>query len=91
MKTETTSGKQELFMFREQDVEARPGLNIVLTLDARVQQIVEEELQPLMSKHSCQSVSAIVVRPKTGEILAMATFPNFDPNAPGREIGRAHV
>jgi len=85
VKTETTSGKQELFMFREQDVEARPGLNIVLTLDARVQQIVEEELQPLMSKHSCQSVSAIVVRPKTGEILAMATFPNFDPNAPGRD------
>ena len=80
VKTEKTSGKQELFMFREQDVEARPGLNVVLTLDARVQQIVEDELVAPMEKHSPQSVSAIVVRPRTGEILAMATLPTFDPN-----------
>lgn len=80
VKTETTSRKQELFLFREQDVEARPGLNVVLTVDARVQQIVEEELVAPMQKHSPASVSAIVVRPRTGEILAMATLPTFDPN-----------
>lgn len=84
VKTETTSGKQELFIFREQDVEARPGLNVVLTLDARVQQIVEEELAAPMAKHSAQSASAIVVRPRTGEILAMATLPNFNPNLPAK-------
>lgn len=84
VKTETTSGKQELFVFREQDVEARPGLNVVLTIDSRVQQIVEEELAPAMAKHSAQSVSAIVVRPRTGEILAMATLPTFDPNRAGK-------
>jgi cell division protein FtsI/penicillin-binding protein 2 len=84
LKTERTSRKQELFMFREQDVEARPGLNVVLTIDGRVQQIVEEELVPAMEKHSPQSVSAIVVRPRTGEILAMATLPTFDPNTPGK-------
>jgi cell division protein FtsI (penicillin-binding protein 3) len=84
LKTERTSRKQELFMFREQDVEARPGLNVVLTIDGRVQQIVEEELAPAMEKHSAQSVSAIVVRPRTGEILAMATLPTFDPNTPGK-------
>lgn len=82
LKTERTSRKQELFVFREQDVEARPGLNIVLTIDGRVQQIVEEELVPAMVKHSPQSVSAIVVRPRTGEILAMATLPTFNPNRP---------
>ena len=80
VKTETTSRKQELFLFREQDVEARPGLNVHLTVDARVQQIVEEELVAPMQKHSPASVSAIVVRPRTGEILAMATLPTFDPN-----------
>jgi cell division protein FtsI/penicillin-binding protein 2 len=84
VKTETTSGKQEIFIFREQDVEARPGLNVVLTIDSRVQQIVEEELVAPMTKHSAQSVSAIVIRPRTGEILAMATLPTFDPNRPGR-------
>lgn len=84
VKTEATSGKQEIFIFREQDVEARPGLNVVLTIDARVQQIVEEELIAPMQKHSAQSASAIVVRPRTGEILAMATLPTFDPNRPGR-------
>jgi len=80
VKTETTSGKQELFIFREQDVEARPGLNVMLTIDSRVQHIVEEELIAPMTKHSPQSVSAIVVRPRTGEILAMATLPTFNPN-----------
>lgn len=80
VKTETTSRKQELFLFREQDVEARPGLNVVLTIDSRVQQIVEEELIAPVQKHSPASVSAIVVRPRTGEILAMATLPTFDPN-----------
>ena len=84
VKTETTSGRQELFMFREQDVEARPGLNVVLTIDARVQQIVEEELQPMVAKHSPQGASALVVRPRTGEILAMANWPTFDPNVPGK-------
>jgi cell division protein FtsI/penicillin-binding protein 2 len=82
VKTETTSGKQELFMFREQDVEARPGLNVVLTLDARVQQIAEEELAAAVTKHSPLSASVIVVRPRTGEILAMTAWPNFNPNRP---------
>jgi cell division protein FtsI/penicillin-binding protein 2 len=84
VKTETTSGGRELFLFREQDVEARPGLNVILTIDGRVQQIVEEELVPVMAKHHPESVSAIVVRPRTGEILAMATLPTFNPNQPGR-------
>jgi len=84
VKTETTIQGRELFAFRDQDVEARPGLNVVLTIDGRVQQIVEEELAPAMAKHGAQSVSAIVVRPRTGEILAMASLPTFDPNEAGR-------
>ena len=68
---------------REQDVEPHDGLNVVLTIDSVVQHIVESALAEAMEKHSPISISGIVVRPRTGEILAMATLPNFDPNNPG--------
>jgi cell division protein FtsI/penicillin-binding protein 2 len=84
VKTETDIRNRELFLFREQDVEPRPGMSVVLTIDARIQQIVEEEIAPLMAKHSAQSASAIVIRPRTGEILAMANYPTFNPNTPGK-------
>jgi cell division protein FtsI/penicillin-binding protein 2 len=58
-------------------------LNVVLTIDSMVQHIVESALADALEKHSPLSISGIVVRPRTGEILALATLPNFDPNNPG--------
>lgn len=84
VRTERDNRRRELYVFREQEVEPRPGLNVVLTIDARIQQIAEEELQTIMAKHFAQSASAVVIRPRTGEILAMANLPTFDPNAPGK-------
>jgi cell division protein FtsI/penicillin-binding protein 2 len=81
--TEAAAGGRELVPMREQDVEPRDGLNVVLTIDSMVQHIVESALAEAMQKHSPLSISGIVVRPRTGEILAMATLPNFDPNNPG--------
>lgn len=80
--TETDSHSRELVAFRDQDVAARPGLNVVLSLDMTIQHIVETELAAACEKHSPISVSCIVVRPRTGEILAMANLPSFDPNKP---------
>lgn len=74
---------RELVTFRDQDVEARDGQNVVLTIDAGLQHIVESELMQVMAKHTPVSVSAVVVQPKTGEILALANLPTFDPNRPG--------
>lgn len=92
----TDGRRRELVVFREQNVEPRPGLNVVLTLDARVQYIVEEEMAQIVSKHSPRGVSAIVMRPATGEILALANWPTFDPNNirgtnPDRRRNRAIV
>jgi len=73
----------ELVAFREQDIEPEDGLNVVLTLDSGVQFIVESELADAFREQRPDSASCVVVRPQTGEILAMATLPNFDPNRPG--------
>ncbi len=82
--TETDSRRRELVMYREQDVAPRAGLNVVLTIDSGVQHILEEELEAAFEKHTPVSISGIVVRPKTGEILGMATLPTFNPNCPGK-------
>ncbi len=81
--TETDSRRRELVALRDQDVEARDGFNVVLTIDSVIQHIVESALADAMEQHSPISISGIVVRPRTGEILAMATLPSFDPNSPG--------
>jgi cell division protein FtsI/penicillin-binding protein 2 len=80
--TETVKGR-ELVRMREQDVEPRDGLNVVLTIDSVLQNIVESALAEAKEKHSPVSISGTIVRPRTGEILAMATLPNFDPNKLG--------
>ena len=81
--TETDSRKREVVSLRHQDVAARNGLNARLTIDLGVQHIVEAELDQAMERHQPQGVTAVVVRPATGEILAMANRPDFDPNRPG--------
>lgn len=81
--TEKDGKQREMVSRREQDVEARDGLNVVLTIDSVIQHIVETALADAIEKHSPVSISGIVVRPRTGEILAMATLPNYDPNNPG--------
>lgn len=81
--TSTDIYRRELVEQREQDVRPTDGLNVVLTIDARIQYIVESALAEAMQRHTPISICALVVRPRTGEILAMATLPTFDPNNPG--------
>ncbi len=85
--TERNGRQQELVALREEDVEPRDGLDAVLTIDSVIQNIVETALAEGLAKHSPESISALVIRPRTGEILAMATLPDFDPNSPGNTAG----
>jgi cell division protein FtsI/penicillin-binding protein 2 len=82
-RTERDRRQREVMTLREQDVEAKDGYNVVLSIDSVIQHIVETALAEAMEKHSPISVSGIVVRPRTGEILALATLPNYDPNDVG--------
>ena len=81
--TETDRQRRELVALRDEDVQARDGLNVVLTIDSVIQHIVETALADAMEKHTPISITGVVMRPRTGEILAMATLPDFDPNNPG--------
>jgi cell division protein FtsI/penicillin-binding protein 2 len=87
--TETDRQRRELINLREQNVEPQDGLNVMLTIDSVVQNIVETALAGAMERHTPVSISGLVVRPRTGEILALATLPNFDPNNPGDALPEA--
>lgn len=80
--TERVKGK-ELVTARRENVQPRHGLNAVLTIDSVLQMILESELAEGYEKHKPLSACGVIVRPKTGEILAMATLPTFDPANPG--------
>lgn len=60
----------------------KPGQSIQLTLDLVVQLYAERELDAVMAEWKPESCSAIALDPKTGDVLAMATRPTFDPNHP---------
>ncbi len=63
--------------------DAHPGATLQLTIDARIQNVAEQALAKVMEKHSPESAVAVVTDPRTGEILAIAGWPNYDPNDPG--------
>ena len=62
--------------------EATEGANIVLTIDEAIQYYVEKEIESAYEKWDPEKVECLVMDPKTGEILASAVYPNFDPNDP---------
>ena len=56
------------------------GQDIELTIDANIQTHAEEVLSDLITQYEGEAGTVIVAEPDTGKILAMASFPNFDPN-----------
>jgi len=57
-----------------------PGGDIHLTLDISIQHLAEKELEATITKHRAKAGVAIVVEPFTGEVLALANYPPFNPN-----------
>lgn len=56
------------------------GLTVNLTIDINIQQIIERELDNVVAAYSPIQALIVAANPKTGEILGMASRPNFDPN-----------
>jgi penicillin-binding protein 2 len=57
----------------DEDIPPEPGRNLVLTIDRRIQLLAEKALGPRIG-------SVVVLKPATGEVLAMVSYPYFDPN-----------
>jgi penicillin-binding protein 2 len=71
--------------FGSVEKQPEPGENIVLTIDQQVQYIAERELDAAVAETHAESGTVVVENPKTGEILALANWPTFNPNI-SREI-----
>jgi cell division protein FtsI (penicillin-binding protein 3) len=82
IKTERSRRGGELRRFREIQMPPQNGRDVYVTIDARLQLIVEEELAATLRQFQAAGGCVVVVQPRTGRILAMASLPNFDPNRP---------
>jgi len=71
---------QEIVLYRGQERTPRHGYQVHLTVDLNLQNIVENEIDAAMREYTPQKATIILMRPQTGEILAMANRPNFDLN-----------
>lgn len=64
-----------------QEIQIPPGADIHLTLDTSIQHLAEKELEAAVGKFRAKAGIAVVVEPFTGEVLALANFPFFNPNS----------
>src|SRR6266404_2877464 len=68
--------------FESYEVQSHPGQTVVLTIDQTIQYRTEQALSAAVDRAHAKSGTAIVMDPRTGEILALANAPTFDPNQP---------
>jgi len=68
--------------FESYEVQPHPGQTVVLTIDQVIQYRTEQALSAAVQRAHAKSGTAIVMDPRTGEILALANAPSFDPNQP---------
>ncbi len=70
-----------MFAFGKKDkLSAENGTDLYLTIDVGLQREIEKILKNGVERYKAKSGSVVVVNPETGEILSMASYPNFDPN-----------
>lgn len=78
----TDAANRQLPYDGEKIYEPQNGTSIVLTVDETIQYFAEKAAQQALIEQKAKNVSVIVMEPNTGDILAMTTKPDFDPNNP---------
>jgi cell division protein FtsI (penicillin-binding protein 3) len=77
-----THGQPPLALSADPEKTGR-GADVELTIDIPLQTIVEEELHNAMRTQECLRACILLTDPRSGEILALATYPSFNPDKPG--------
>jgi len=72
--------RRTVFFDEKESIPPKNGSNIILTIDSVIQFIAEEELLAMAKKHKSESASVIVMDPNSGDILALANYPDYDLN-----------
>lgn len=78
-----SAGGTDIALQYEEQLDAQKGANIVLTIDETIQHFLEKRLEAAVQENELkEGATGIIMNPKTGEILAMATKPDYDANNP---------
>lgn len=78
--TEVDGKRREVYARRVLEIEPQPGADVQLTLDQNIQYFVEKALEDALATNGAKGAWAIVQQVRTGEILAMASRPDYDLN-----------
>ncbi|MBQ6534102.1 MAG: penicillin-binding protein 2, partial [Opitutales bacterium] len=80
IETERDGRREELGHFRSRDVQPVDGMNVEVSIDSIIQEIAQREVAAIVEKYNPASATIIVGEPSTGYVLAMASYPDFNPN-----------
>lgn len=80
--TSTDVNKDEISDENGQYIEAENGNSVMLSIDANIQTIAEKYLKEAVEENNARNGNVIVMNPNTGDILAMAQYPDYDLNNP---------
>ncbi len=72
-------------------VDARPGAHVQTTIESGLQTLLHERLATALDHHQARGAYGVVIRPTTGEIVAMASVPCFDPHQAAEDFARDPV
>ncbi len=72
-------------------ISAEDGRDLVLTIDRSLQFMVEQKLKTAVEKYGAKSGSVVIMEPQTGGVLAMASYPTYDPAEPNVSLGEGEA
>jgi len=79
-KAEKSSSGVHITLGKSKIVNPENGADVVLTIDRAVQYVVEKKLKESVIEHNATGGEVIIMEPQTGRIIAMASYPDFNPN-----------